>query len=115
MTQAEAALVADPLNSDDLELAVASLKRKLEVLIPLDAELLTMTSEIDHADQYEESVLTNLYKAISGSGHIPRVDAAPIIETPRVIEREGGDRHARVQKVNLPQISLPRFNGDPVK
>lgn len=40
IAQAEAALTAEPLNSVDLELAVANLKKKGDVLTPLDAEFL---------------------------------------------------------------------------
>ena len=68
IAQAEAALTEEPPNSSDLELAVANLNRKLEVLTPLDAEILELTldddieAEIDHADQYQESIRRTLSK-----------------------------------------------------
>ena len=74
IAQAETALAEEPRNSADLELAVANLIRKLEVLTPLDAEILELTPdadievEIDHADQYQENIqrtLSKLNKALT--------------------------------------------------
>lgn len=68
MNQAEVALSADAVNPAELELLVTSLGRKLEVLSPLDEEILGLTiddalaEEIDRADQYQESVQRVLAK-----------------------------------------------------
>lgn len=77
-------MTEDPLNSADLELAVANLNRKVAVLTPLDVEILELTpdddieAEIDHADQYQENIqrtLSKLNKALLAiSAPAPRTD-----------------------------------------
>ena len=72
---------SDPLNHADLELSIGNLKRKLEVLSPLDQEILELTDnsaiekEIDHTGQYQENVqrvMAVLNKALSVSALTPR-------------------------------------------
>ena len=88
IAQAEVALTAEPLNSVDLELAVAKLKKRMDVLTPLDAEILELTAdddidvEIDHADQYQENIqhiLSKLNKVLiipaPRTEHNPRVQS----------------------------------------
>ena len=138
IAQAEADLTADPLNHADLELSVANLSRKVEVLTPLDAEILELTpddaieAEIDHADQYQDNIqriLSKLNKAITApaprTDPIPRTDPTPIvppapaagaptISDPPVGERAIPSAH-HGNKVRLPKLTLPHFNGNPVK
>jgi len=97
ITQAETALIADPVNPVDLELLVTNLGRKLGVLAPLDEEILeltadvTLTEEIDHADQYQENVQCVLAK-LNWALHpvraptprtdpTPRMDPIPVVPT----------------------------------
>ena len=58
VTQARAALEEDPPVKKTLELARSNLKRKMDILAPLDAGVLELTpDEIDQADQYQENIL----------------------------------------------------------
>ena len=129
IVQAEAALTAEPPNSADLELAVANLNRKLEVLTPLDAEILELTpdddieAEIDHADQYQENIrrtLSKLNKALLAAtaptpGEWPRV-TLPLPATPPTGDSLSSDPLAATTpvrtKVKLPKLTLPHFNGN---
>ena len=82
IAQAETAVTAEPLDSPDLELAIANLNRKLEVLTPLDAEILELTpdddieTEIDHADQYQENIQCTLQQGTS-CHHCTYIKGAP--------------------------------------
>lgn len=131
ITQAEAALAAEPRNSADLELAVAHLKRKVEVLTPLDAEILELTpdddieAEIDHADQYQENIQRTLSKlskallAVIEPTHprlpppaTPPTGAAVTIDPPT---KEATTPPAHGTKVKLPKLTLPHFGGNPTR
>ena len=140
ITQAETAVTAEPPNSADLELAIANLNRKLEVLTPLDAEILELTpddieTEIDHADQYQENIqrtLSKLNKALHvitapTSKEPPhRVDPPPSRSPPTTTPPgspissdhptgEPPTPPVRGTKVKLPKLTLPHFNGNLTK
>ncbi len=86
-------------NPADLELAFVNLNRKVEVLTPLDAEILELTpdddieAEIDHADQYQEGIrrtLSKLSNALAVVAPTPRTDpAARVDPTPTALRTEG--------------------------
>ena len=92
IAHAETALTTEPPNSGDLELAIANLNRKLEVLTPLDAEILKLTPdddiemEIDHADQYQENIrctLSKLNKALLATTAPALSREPPKVDPPR--------------------------------
>ena len=137
IAQAEA---AEPRNSVDLELAVANLKKKLDVLTPLDAEILELTTdddieaEIDHANQYHENIqriLSKLNKVLitpaPRTEHTPRVKStpaaptAPSTVTPITTDPPPGGvvipatPHTHGTKVKLPKLTLPHFSGNPTR
>ena len=134
MAQAEAALAADPLSMSDVQLSVTNLRRKGEILTPLDAEILELTpdeaieTEIEHADQYQENIqatISKIHNVLSPPGMpTPRTDATPEVlathtsitsATPRAPTptEPGGSAHG--SKVKLPKLTLPHFNGNPLK
>lgn len=142
ITQAETALIADPVNPVELELLVAILGRKLGVLAPHDDEILELTAddalteEIDHADQYQENVrfLAKLNWALHPvraptprTDPTPRMDpipAVPTTGTPTTVDPPVGGRdtpgtHPAIpthgNKVKLPKLTLPHFHGNPVR
>ena len=143
ITQAETALTADPVNPVDLQLLVSNLGRKLGVLAPLYEEILELTAgdalteEIDHADQYQENVqrvLAKLNQALHPvhaptprTDPTPRVDPTPVVPTtgtPITVDPPVGGRDTlgthpatptHGNKVKLPKLTLPHFNGNPVR
>ena len=139
ITQAETALAADPVNPVDLELLVANLGRKQRILALL-LELTgddALTEEIDHADQYQENVqrvLAKLNRALHPvraptprTDPTPRMDPIPVVPTtgtPTIVDPPVGGRDTpgthpatptHGNKVKLPKLTLPHFNGNPVR
>ena len=145
MHQAETALASDPINTPEIELLMTNLRRKLEVLSPLDEKIVelipddALTEEIDRADQCQENVqrvLARLNKALLSDREptprvepIPRVDSTPADPTAGTLpvvdppSGEGGGpprTHptppaTHGSKVKLPKLTLPHFNGSPVR
>ena len=135
--QVEPAITADPIDVSKIIQLKRSLEDKLRSLSDLDQAILDLTpedsieTEIIQADEIKErlySALTKLDHCLS-SPVLPHMKAAAATHPPATHPSNAEDEfHATdpppsavgpgpVQsvKVKLPKISLPRFNGRPVK
>ena len=136
--QVEPSINADPLDGARINQLKRSLEKKLQSLGDLDRDILEITpddsidAEIVQADEMKERIyaaLPRLDRCLSltrpsgrttpmpdppatdpPDGDVPPMDPAPAIADPPAssVVTQGA-------RVKLPKISLPRFNGNPIK
>ena len=136
--QVQPAIDSEPLDVAKIDQFKRSLEKKMKSLSLLDNEVLTLIpeeaieDEIVQADEIRE----RLYTALSRLGNklnptapilrplpetlarVPTPAVHPAVGPPIVISHDPSDEATlpvRGTNVNLPKISLLRFNGDPVK
>ena len=111
MTKVDAALSAEPVAVSSLPLLKLTLKEKLEVIRTLDSEVLelieeegALTTEIQQADEYRESI----------HSYLLRIEAALGLATPPTGGAAAVDKTAPSTSttVKLPRLKLKAFTGD---
>ncbi len=115
--QVEPALAETPVDIDRLSQLKRMLEDKLETLKLLDGEVVEATpeegieDEIQQADEYNERLYSSLSKINNA------LKPPPMHATVRATSRspEAGAGSQRQAKVKLPKLSLPHFNGNPMK
>ena len=142
--QVESAVVGESLDVAKITQLRRSLEDKLKALNTLDDTILTLTpeeaieEEIVQADEIRELIYTALSRLelalkpapapVTAAARIKKASDSSVSEKPKdtppkhglpprdpTADESDGEVHTKGAKVKLPKITLPRFNGDPVK